>query len=48
MIKWLVFQEIKITSVRVDTPVVMIVNKKKVGINRLAPSMLAVTAVSEG
>ena len=34
-------------SIRVDNPVVLVVNKKKLGANRLAPSTLLVTTKSE-
>ncbi|XP_031555752.1 tetratricopeptide repeat protein 5-like [Actinia tenebrosa] len=37
----------KFESIRVDNPVVLIVNKKKLGKNQLAPSVLSVTAKNE-
>lgn len=40
-------QTFKFFSIRVDNPIVLVVNKKKLGSNRLAPSTLAVTAKSE-
>ena len=41
------FQTIKFSSIRVDNPVVLVVNKKKLGASKVAPSVLAVTAMSE-
>lgn len=40
-------QTFKFMSIRVDNPVVLVVNKKKLGANRLAPSTLLVTTKSE-
>lgn len=40
-------QAFKFSSIRVDNPVVLVVNKKKLGTNRLAPSTLSVTTKSE-
>ena len=40
-------QTFKFSSVRVDNPVVLVVNKKKLGSNRMAPSTLLVTTKSE-
>ena len=40
-------QTFKFFSIRVENPIVLVVNKKKLGSNRLAPSTLAVTAKSE-
>ena len=42
-----VLQTFKFMSIRVDNPVVLVVNKKKLGANRLAPSTLLVTTKSE-
>lgn len=40
-------QAFKFSSIRVDNPVVLVVNKKKLSSNRLAPSTLLVTTKSE-
>lgn len=40
-------QTFKFSSIRVDNPVVLVVNKKKLNSNRLAPSTLLVTTKSE-
>lgn len=40
-------QTFKFMSIRVDNPVVLVVNKRKLGANRLAPSTLLVTTKSE-
>ena len=41
------FKAFKFSSFRVDNPVVLVVNKKKLSSNRLAPSTLLVTTKSE-
>lgn len=40
-------QTFKFLSIRVDNPVVLVVNKKKLGPSRLAPSTLSVTTKSD-
>lgn len=47
IIKCILFQVFKFKSIRVESPMALVVNGRKLGVDKQAPSVLAVSAMSE-